>query len=55
MPSCRNCGAFVTEDYVRVLSPDGATRPRVCPFCEDMVRENGKVREARSPRNTGQR
>lgn len=51
MPACKNCGAFVTEDYVRVLSPDGMTQPRVCPFCEDMVRENGTVREARSHRN----
>lgn len=55
MPSCSNCGSFVTEDYVRVLSPDGAGQPRACPFCEDMVRENGRVRAARSPRNTARK
>jgi hypothetical protein len=51
MPECRNCGAFVTDDYVRVFAPNGMDGPRVCPNCEDMVRDGGDVREARAKRN----
>lgn len=52
MPECQNCGAFVTPAYARVFTPDGVENPRVCPSCEDMVRDGADVREARSPRNT---
>ena len=52
MPKCRNCGAFVTEDYVRVFAPDG-TGVRVCPECPDKVRRGRTVRAARSQRRNG--
>ncbi|ESP87627.1 DUF7563 family protein [Candidatus Halobonum tyrrellensis] len=50
MPECRNCGSFVTERYVRVFAPEGMEEVRVCPSCEDMVRDGAGVREARSKR-----
>lgn len=50
MPDCKNCGAFVTERYVRVFSPPELDTVRVCPRCEDMIREGAEVREAKSPR-----
>lgn len=50
MPECQNCGSHVSTEYVRVFAPDEEEDPRACPFCEDMVREDGKVREARSSR-----
>ncbi|MDZ7701528.1 MAG: hypothetical protein U5J98_05370 [Halobacteriales archaeon] len=52
MPTCQNCESFVTERYVRVFAPEGMDRPRVCPYCEDLVREGNDVREARSKRRT---
>ncbi len=51
MPECQNCGAFVTQAYARVFTPDGMDRPRVCPHCEDLVRDGAGVRKARSTRN----
>jgi hypothetical protein len=48
MANCRNCGSFVTESYVRVFAPNGMTRPRVCPNCEDKTREKGNVRDKRN-------
>ena len=50
MPECQNCGSFVTDDYVRVFAPTGMSHPRVCPNCEDMVRDGADVREARAKR-----
>lgn len=50
MPECLNCGAFVTEEYVRVFTPEEFDGPRVCPSCEDKVRDGAGVREARSKR-----
>ncbi len=50
MPECQNCGSFVTERYVRVFAPEGFTAPRVCPWCEDMVRDGSEIRKARSRR-----
>jgi hypothetical protein len=50
MPSCQNCGSFVTAAYVRVFAPEGHDRPRVCPSCEDKVRDGAEVREARATR-----
>lgn len=50
MPECKNCGSFVTQQYVRVFAPRGNEDVRVCPDCEDMVREGASVREARSKR-----
>lgn len=50
MPECQNCGSFVTPSYVRVFAPDGLDAPRVCPSCEDKVRDGAEVRAARSRR-----
>ncbi|MFW5974356.1 MAG: DUF7563 family protein [Natrialbaceae archaeon] len=53
MPSCQNCGEFVTESYVRVFTPEesAAEGPRVCPYCEDKLRDGAEVRDARSSRS----
>ncbi|MGM0605451.1 MAG: DUF7563 family protein [Halobacteriota archaeon] len=50
MPKCRNCGSFVTDQYVRVFAPPGSNDARVCPSCTDKVRDGATVREARSKR-----
>ena len=50
MPECQNCGAFVTEQYQRVFTPDDEDAPRVCPNCDDMIRDGAEVRPARSHR-----
>lgn len=50
MPECQNCGSFVTVDYARVFAPDGMREPRVCPNCEDLIRDGADVRQARSTR-----
>ena len=50
MSECLNCGAFVTERYVRVFAPTGMETVRVCPECPDMLREGSEVREAKSSR-----
>jgi hypothetical protein len=50
MPDCRNCGGFVTDRYVQVFAPTGFETVRVCPNCEDKLREGAEVREAHSPR-----
>jgi hypothetical protein len=50
VPRCNNCDAFVTEQYVRVFAPDEMETVRVCPHCEDKLRDGNDVREARAPR-----
>jgi hypothetical protein len=40
----------VSADYVRVFEPFDVDDPECCPCCEDMVRVNGKAREANSTR-----
>ena len=50
MPECQNCGSFVTRDYVRVFAPQGMEDPRVCPDCEDKLRDGADIRDARSNR-----
>lgn len=50
MPKCQNCQSFVTADYARVFAPDGMEHPRVCPHCEDLIRDGADVRQARSTR-----
>lgn len=54
MAQCRNCEGFVTEQYVRVFAPNGMKNVRVCPSCEDKLREGAEVREAHSTRHTNQ-
>jgi hypothetical protein len=53
MPDCLNCGAFVTEQYVRVFAPTGMDTVRVCPNCPDMLRDGNDVRDAKAPRQNG--
>ncbi|MFC6904857.1 DUF7563 family protein [Halalkalicoccus tibetensis] len=50
MPECQNCGSFVTEAYVRVFTPADVDAPRVCPDCEDLIRDGAEIRKARSSR-----
>lgn len=50
MPECQNCGGFVTAQYVRVFAPTGEDDVRVCPNCEDKLRDGPEVREAHSTR-----
>jgi hypothetical protein len=50
MPKCANCNSFVTQRYVEVFAPSGRETVRVCPNCEDMVRDGADVREARAKR-----
>ncbi len=47
MAHCGNCQGFVTDAYVRVFALPGMSTVRVCPSCEDMVREGADVREAK--------
>lgn len=54
MPKCGNCGSFVTSQYVRVFTPSDLDQPRVCPNCEDIIRDGADVRKARSQRRTVQ-
>lgn len=50
MPACGNCDSFITEQYVRVFAPPDEPTVRVCPNCEDLVRDGNDVRKARSKR-----
>jgi len=52
MPVCQNCESFVTSAYARVFTPSDVNNPRVCPNCEDKIRDGADVREARSTRRT---
>jgi hypothetical protein len=52
MSHCENCDGFVTEQYVRVFAPTGMDNVRVCPNCEDKLRDGAEVREAHSPRHS---
>ncbi|WP_440008913.1 DUF7563 family protein [Halomicrococcus sp. SG-WS-1] len=51
MPECQNCGSFVTARYARVFTPPDVERPRVCPSCNDKVRDGADIRETRAPRS----
>ncbi|WP_044956313.1 DUF7563 family protein [Halococcus hamelinensis] len=48
MPRCQNCSGFVTKQYVRVFAPTGTNTVRVCPQCENKLRDGATVRDARS-------
>lgn len=48
MPTCQNCGSHVTADYVRVFTPDAVDEPRVCPNCEDKMRDGNGIREKKT-------
>lgn len=52
MPECQNCGSAVTARYVRVFAPPDEPTVRVCPNCDDIIRERGGIREARSTRGS---
>jgi NAD-dependent SIR2 family protein deacetylase len=51
MPDCNNCGTFVSRQYVRVFAPPSMDTVRVCPSCEDILRDGADIREAHSPRH----
>jgi hypothetical protein len=42
-----NYEEFVTDAYVRVFAPPGMNTVRVCPNCDNMVREGADVREVK--------
>lgn len=50
MRECNNCGSSVSKRYVKVFARDETSGPRVCPYCEDVVRDGAEVREARATR-----
>ena len=50
MAQCRNCDEFVTDAYVRVFAPAELDTVRVCPNCDDLIREGATVREAKATR-----
>lgn len=50
MAQCENCNAFVTDRYVRVFAPPGRATVRVCPKCDDLIRDGADVRQAQSVR-----
>lgn len=50
MPECQNCGSFVTDAYARVFTPTDVEYPRVCPYCDDTLRDGAQICEARSAR-----
>lgn len=52
MAECLNCGAFVTETYARVFTPTEVEQPRVCPHCEDKLRDGADIREAKTSRDS---
>jgi hypothetical protein len=47
MAECNNCDSFVTEAYVRVFAPPDHDTVRVCPSCENLVREGSGTRASR--------
>lgn len=49
--ACDNCGAAVSDNYVRVFSPDGEG-VECCPRCPDMCRVDGVARPAQNGRHT---
>lgn len=51
---CQGCGAAVSEQYARVFAYEDEETVRCCPWCEDVVRRDGKVDEAKAAR-TGPR
>ena len=52
-PECDNCGATVSDRFVRVFSPDGQS-VRACPRCEDMTRDkSGRPRPTKAPKTRG--
>ncbi|MGN8216761.1 DUF7563 family protein [Halococcus morrhuae DSM 1307] len=50
MPHCNNCGTFVSRVRPRVRTARIDT-VRVCPNCEEKLRDGAGVREAQSPRH----
>ena len=53
MQECQNCGSEVTDQYARVFAPPEIPGVRVCPHCEDKLRNGkGQVRKAKSPRDS---
>jgi len=49
MPECANCGNTVSQQYVRVMAPEGRDTVRTCPDndCE-LIRQGAEVRDSRN-------
>lgn len=46
MPHCKNCGNWVSDDYVRVHAPEGRETVHACPADEcGMTRRGGSTPE----------
>ena len=48
---CQHCGSQLTPEFVKVFEPEEqeGDGPRVCPNCDDLVRDNfGEIREKRN-------
>ena len=45
---CQNCGSHVDRQFVRVFEPEDEEAPRVCPNCEDLIRDGNSVRRKRA-------
>jgi len=55
MPTCANCGSWVSDDYVRVFERRGAETTDCCPRCPDLIRDpTGSPREAQATRRVNQ-
>ena len=50
-PSCDNCGSHVSHSYFRVYQIDG--RLNGCEHCDELVRRNGKIEEAKASTESG--
>jgi len=50
MPDCQSCGHHVSSDYVRVFSRGDTDQVYCCPWCEDTIRRNGQLDEAKVER-----
>ena len=42
MANCLNCDSYVSEQYVKVFAPDELSSVRVCPHCEDKMRDGNE-------------
>jgi hypothetical protein len=42
MAICNDYDGFVTDSYVRVFAPPDLETARVCPNCENEIREGGR-------------
>jgi hypothetical protein len=54
MPECQHCGAFVSESYARVFTPEEVEQPRACPNCPDRKRgADGRAQAKKTRQRSG--